>query len=166
MGKISMEENNVFQTLCNRFIHQLVNLKEEKDIRLELESVLVESNSLFYKTKQNLNEERISFAKELVYNSIRKGESVSLESVASQMYISPYYLSRSFKKYEGINFVEYLKNVRLEYGKHLMATTNDTIEEIAFKCGYNEANSFRRLFKISEGISPTEYRKKIHVKEE
>lgn len=161
----SEQENNVLSILDERYERELRNIKDEKEMLSLIREYLTETNALFRQSKKSLNEERIQDAKELIYRYVEAGEPVSLEIIAKEMFISPYYLSRSFKKHEGINFVDYLKKVRLEYGKLLIATTNDYIEEIAFKCGYNEANSFRRLFKASEGISPAEYRKRLRAQQ-
>jgi len=54
--------------------------------------------------------------------------------------------------------MDYVIERRLEKAKLLLAATDEKIEIIALKTGYENANSFRRLFKNKIGISPSEYR--------
>ncbi|NPV69160.1 MAG: response regulator [Firmicutes bacterium] len=85
-------------------------------------------------------------------------ESVSLEDVAKKVHLSPFHLSRLFKEKEGVNFMDYLTQLRLEEGKKLLARTNDTVAAIAERVGYAEANYFSRIFRRHFGMSPGEYR--------
>lgn len=118
-------------------------------------------NYAFNYSQKGLNKERINYAKELIHSFLENGRNITLNTIADEMFISPYYLSRSFKKIEGINFIDYLQNCRLEYAKFLLATSDISIENIAFQCGYNEVNSFRRLFRKKTGISPNNYRNSL-----
>lgn len=90
---------------------------------------------------------------------------VSLEDVARQVHLSPFYFSRLFKEKEGVNFVEYLTRLRLEEAKRLLARTNDTVAAVAARVGYAEANYFSRIFRRYFGVSPSEYREKAPAAE-
>lgn len=103
--------------------------------------------------------EHIQKAKKIIQQYVYKEKPISLEIVANEIYMSPFYLSRIFKKTQGVNFVDYLQDCRLDYAKLLLKTTNETVSTISMRCGYNESNSFRRLFKKKVGLSPIEYRK-------
>jgi len=93
----------------------------------------------------------------------RLHESITLESIANELFFSPSYLSRLFKKQIGKNFSEYLIDRRLERAKLLLRTTGRTVDSIARESGYENANSFRRLFKSKVGISSSEYRSEQHM---
>jgi two-component system response regulator YesN len=88
----------------------------------------------------------------------RLNTNITLESIAAEMYFTTSYLSRLYKKEMGKNFSEYLIDRRLERAKLLLLSTNQTIESIAQEVGYENPNSFRRLFKSKVGISASEYR--------
>jgi len=45
----------------------------------------------------------------------------------------------------------------LEKAKNFLENTHDSIAEISNKCGFSDANYFARVFKKSEGVSPTQY---------
>jgi len=85
---------------------------------------------------------------------------LSLELCADQHSISPLMLSRSFKKATGINFIDYLTQIRLEKSKELLRATENKINDIAGQVGY-QPTYFNRIFKKHEGITPSRYRELI-----
>jgi len=100
----------------------------------------------------------IAKAKRLINECILEGTKVNLDVIAKKVYLSPAYLSRLFKKTEQVNFVDYILQQRMKKAKLLLSSTDDTIVNIASKCGYSETNSFRRLFRKKVGLSPSKYR--------
>ena len=74
--------------------------------------------------------------------------------------ISPYYFSKVFKEESGLNFIEYLTNIRIDKAKELLDSTSLSIKEICVSCGYTDPNYFSRSFKKKVGVTPTEYKEK------
>jgi transcriptional regulator GlxA family with amidase domain len=68
-------------------------------------------------------------------------------------------LKRRFKAATGLPLIDYLQNVRIEHGKHLLETTDLPVEEISEQAGYSDASFFRRLFKRLAGTTPLAYRR-------
>ena len=68
---------------------------------------------------------------------------------------------RRFKQAIGTTPIKYLQLVRIEKSKILLEETNKVIEDIAFQIGYENAGSFRRVFKQEVKLVPAEYRKKF-----
>ncbi|MBW4082643.1 AraC family transcriptional regulator [Paenibacillus sp. S150] len=91
-------------------------------------------------------------------------EAMSLEALADLYGIHSYTLSRAFKQMIGQNFVDYLTEVRLRRAKQLIEETDGKINEIAEQVGY-QASYFNRIFKKSEGITPSRYRDRIRSSE-
>lgn len=85
-------------------------------------------------------------------------ESISLTSAADSASVSTGYLSALFKKETGINFVEYLTNVRMEKAKNLLTNTDMKTYEIAYSIGFSNPHYFSISFKKYSGMSPSEYR--------
>ena len=69
-----------------------------------------------------------------------------------------------FKQYTGHNFVNYLKNLRVNEAKRLLEETDLKVNEISGKVGYNNEKHFMKIFKNTCGVSPTEYRKNTRLK--
>lgn len=87
------------------------------------------------------------------------GENINLNLVADKLNLSPGYLSTFFKEKQGINFSDYLNNLRISHAKELLMNVDLRIQEIALQVGYLNVNSFIRMFKRASGLTPGEYRK-------
>lgn len=88
-------------------------------------------------------------------------EKISLDRIAENMYLSPFYVSRIFKSEIGTTPINYLINMRMEKAKQLLTVNSDvSIQEIAQRVGYEDAYHFSKLFKKHYGESPTKYRQK------
>ena len=83
---------------------------------------------------------------------------LSLEEMAKEVGISPYYLSKLFKESEGINYIEYVTKLRMDYAKKELLTKEKSIKEICSDAGYGDPNYFSRIFKKWTGVTPTEYK--------
>ena len=85
-------------------------------------------------------------------------EKLTLTGIANQFYISPYYLSRMFKKSINLSLIEYINGVRIKAAQNLIERSSDSIAEIAAKTGFLTTAHFRRVFKDATGLSPQQYR--------
>ncbi len=85
-------------------------------------------------------------------------EDMSLNTVASQVNISPSYFSAIFSAQTGQTFVEYLTAVRLEKAKELLMCSSLRTAEIGYEVGYKDSHYFSYIFKKVVGCSPTEYK--------
>ena len=86
---------------------------------------------------------------------------IYLETMADYFKLSPKYVSSKFKEITGENFTDYLKNYRITVAKDLLKNTQQKINVISEKVGYNNVNVFIRHFKSVEGITPKAYREII-----
>ena len=89
-------------------------------------------------------------------------EKISLDQIAENMYLSPFYISKIFKSETGDTPIRHLINIRLEKAKELLeqgATGN--IQEVAAMVGYDDAYHFSKLFKKRFGITPTQARRRV-----
>lgn len=86
------------------------------------------------------------------------GSNLSLKSIAEQLYITPAYLGRIFKLYEGISFNDYLMRFRMEQAKKLLETTEKKVYEIGLQVGYRQLDWFYKKFKDYTGKSPGDFR--------
>ncbi len=88
-------------------------------------------------------------------------EGLSLELLADHIDLNASYLSVLFKKELGLNFSEYLINVRIDAAKDLLSRTNDSVADICTKVGYTDSRHFSRLFTKKVGVKPSDYRRMI-----
>lgn len=83
---------------------------------------------------------------------------LTLQDIAEHTHLSANYVSTLFKKYSGLNIVEYLTQTRIEQAARLLTFTNMKTYEIAEQVGYTNSQYFSVLFKRRYGLSPKEYR--------
>ena len=87
-------------------------------------------------------------------------EKISLDQIAENMYLSPFYISRIFKGETGNTPIRHLINLRLDKAKELLeGGYQGSIQEVAALVGYDDAYHFSKLFKKRYGISPSQARK-------
>lgn len=119
------------------------------------ERVLFSCSAINTKRDESSNDV-IDASKKYIENNYTKN--INLEDVSREVNISSYYLSRIFKESTGVNFIDYLTNLRVEKAKELLSSTNLSMKEVATKAGYADPNYFSKLFKKIVGVTPTEYR--------
>ncbi|MCR8630083.1 AraC family transcriptional regulator [Paenibacillus radicis (ex Xue et al. 2023)] len=86
-------------------------------------------------------------------------QDISLEACADRFGTYPQKLSASFRQTVGVNFIDYLTNLRLEKSKELLISTDLKINDIAEQVGY-QPTYYNRIFKKHEDITPGQYREK------
>ena len=86
-------------------------------------------------------------------------EEISLSVLAEEFHLSAQYISQLFKSEIGVNFLAYLTNIRMEKAKKLLLTTALSIADISAQCGYGDYRVFTKVFKKSESITPSQYRR-------
>lgn len=109
-----------------------------------------------YRNKQKIQ-------KAIVY--IHENFHNSLNMAVVSNYISMNYslFSFAFKRYTGMNFVDYLKDIRIKEAKRLLEETDKKVIEISSLIGYDNEKNFMKIFKKVCGVSPSEYRKNVQV---
>jgi two-component system response regulator YesN len=85
---------------------------------------------------------------------------VSLQSIADHVYLHPVYVSKIYKLETGEGISEYIYRLRMEKAAHLLAGTNEKIQEICRKSGYQNPSHFSRVFKKYFDMTPDEFREK------
>lgn len=80
-----------------------------------------------------------------------------LNDIAGIFFISPFNLSRLFKKHTSKNYIEYLHEVRIKKALEMLDANTESIKEIAEKAGYTNLNNFYKHFKDYSGTTPRAY---------
>ena len=84
--------------------------------------------------------------------------SLGLNKISDEFQISESYFSHLFKEKTGINFSSYLEKLRMSEAARLIKETNISLNELYISVGYNNATSFRRVFKKIYGVTPSAMR--------
>lgn len=86
---------------------------------------------------------------------------LSIDELAPRFGFGVRNFMRRFKEATGYTPLSYLQTLRIEKAKHLLEGTRMSLDSITFKVGYEDSNSFRRLFQQRVGLLPAAYRKKF-----
>lgn len=92
-------------------------------------------------------------------------ENLTLEVLAGEIHMNPFYFSSFFKKQAGENFKDYVNKIRIEHAVSLLLSTDRRTYEIAAEVGFRDVRSFTKLFVRIYGETPASYRKRILQKE-
>lgn len=135
---------------------EIPNLTSAEDIRYFVTRSLVDITSSI----RSLNTgPSIAIRKAISFIGENYCSRIALQDVARHTCLSPNYLSQLFKQETGKSFLEYLTQCRVEAAKKLLLQSNLTISEIAFKLGYDMPSYFSEVFKKSEALTPSQYRR-------
>ena len=88
-------------------------------------------------------------------------EEMSLSVLADEFHLNPQYISQLFRNEIGVNFLAYLTNIRIEKAKKLLLSTPLSVAEVAERAGYGDYRVFTKVFKKSEGATPSQYRREF-----
>lgn len=117
-----------------------------------------EKTNLISSVSQYSNEivQNILLAKNYVDNHF--SSQLNATEVARNAHMSYGYFSICFHNIVGSSFTDYCTQVRIRQAKQYLRSSSDSIQNIAFKVGYNDEKYFSRIFKKNTGVSPSEYR--------
>ena len=88
-------------------------------------------------------------------------EMVGAGELAKETGLSMDYLSRLFKRYEGVSVTEYILNVKVEAACNMLKYSDRKIGAVADYLSFGSLSYFSRVFKRKTGMSPQQYRKNI-----
>ncbi|MDE2027790.1 MAG: response regulator transcription factor [Candidatus Omnitrophica bacterium] len=109
-------------------------------------------------TRGNGIHAKVEQAKQFIERNFDK--KIMLEDVAAQICLSPKYFSRVFKEVCGQSFNEYRLSVKINRASELLKKSDYTVTEIANQLGYENLESFIRMFEKITTLSPSQYRQK------
>ncbi|MBU1568165.1 MAG: helix-turn-helix domain-containing protein [Proteobacteria bacterium] len=87
---------------------------------------------------------------------------ITIPKMASKAGLGERQFLRRFKSATGRTPLEYLQNMRIEHARNLLETTSSPVSEITWSVGYEDINTFRKLFRRSVGLTPNQYRERFN----
>ncbi len=90
-------------------------------------------------------------------------EPVSRSDLARQFKVSPAHISRTFHAATGLSLSEYRARQRIDYALEQLRSSQESITDIAYNCGFASVRSFNRQFQRITGQAPRDLRRKQEV---
>ena len=116
-----------------------------------------EHEALTEKNREDQTEGKIRQAVLYIQEHFR--ENLNMAVVSNEISMNYSLFSSAFKTYTGTNFVNFLRDLRMEEAKKLLTETDLKVNEISVKIGYDNEKHFMKSFRASVGVTPGEYRK-------
>lgn len=144
-----------------------VDLPDLRKLRLRLMELAekpqgIYSGAVVSNTEVDAMAERIHEA----MNYIRQnaGHNISRGEMAEMFHLNEEYFSKTFHKFAGCTFKEYVMAERLRQAQRLLKHSKLSVSLIASKVGYDNFSYFSKAFKKATGLTPQEYRKEHAAK--
>jgi two-component system response regulator YesN len=138
------------------FVTELARIKDQETLCLWVVKVLEKLLDGIYQTRHAKNYKRLS--KALDFIETHYGDSLTVEQIAKEVYLSPSRLSHIIKGELGITFGDYISKVRVERAKVLLKDRELPISEIALEVGFPDQSYFTKVFKKIERCTPMKFR--------
>ncbi len=166
-----LQEDEIFQTMVEHIL-TMKNLYEQCQ---EGYQFLFSSNLYLFLhllfTKYSVRQNSVEKSKDakhlmrmrtvITYVEQHYMETLSLTEAAALVALNPEYFCRTFKKYMGFSYLEYVNQVRLTHIHKDLLETDDTITTIQERHGFSNYKVFNRMFKEVYGCSPSKLRYNI-----
>lgn len=168
--------NQIITTTIKTLISNNINLSDIYGKNFNIYKTLYSNKTLeemevfilhFYEDIINYNQSLLNLDSRYVNKVIHLIEdnytnsNLDISWISEKLGISYSHLRKIFSDNLGINFPDYVNNLRICRAKKLLLDSELTIRDIALKTGFNSAQSFNRNFKKYEDSTPTKYRKSI-----
>ena len=136
--------------------HDSLCRASNENLDLASESVLLYTFSRMVE-RCNTKDDVINKILEMTENNFTDSD-LSIGVIADKLSYNVKYLSHLFKTKMGLNYSEYLRNVRIKYAVSLLEYGIDSVKNIAFLSGFTDQAYFSAVFKKVVGVSPKEYK--------
>lgn len=101
---------------------------------------------------------QVDAVKEYIYHHL--DSDIRREDIAVAVFMNPNYVSRLFKKVEGISLKEFIVQEKMKMARTLLLSTQLPVSIVALKVGYSNFSHFSQVYRKIFGVSPTDERKR------
>lgn len=134
-----------------KYLDELEKYTEVEDLRGWLQARLFELSDKIIQNQKDVI--HVCVQKAITYIQKNYKQDLSLDFIAEEIGISPYYLSHLFKQEIGKTYIQFLTDIRLEEADQLIDTAKFSLSEISYKVGYNSASYFAKVYKKHHSVT-------------
>ncbi len=140
------------------FINNIIESKTRTDLIHNYEKIV---KTILSGSNEETDTDNVIILK--VINFIRDNyhKDITLSEAAELVGVTPEYLSKLFNQKINVNFVVFIRNLRISIAKRMILSGKYRIQEVAEQVGFKDPKYFNKVFKSVCGISPSEYKKVI-----
>jgi len=139
-----------------KYLSEIHGFKTVEELTYWLSKIMVRFTDLVFNLTDVKHVDVIYKAIDYIKRNYMK--KITLEEVASYVYLSPSYFSKIFKEEMKVNFNTYLNYVRIEMSKKLLLDDSIVLVDLSNLVGFEDQSYFSKVFKKMTGVSPGKFR--------
>lgn len=169
---LSEHEESHILNLLEKINEEIVRIDSHtQEIVLSHIDLLLNYAKRFYDrqflTRKLVSYELVDKFQQLVYRYLEEGNPSenglpTVQYIADKLNLSPNYLGDMLRVHTGQNAQQHLQHVVIEKAKELLGITTMSVGEIAYRLGFQYAQSFNKLFKSKTQLSPLQFRSSLN----
>lgn len=162
---IKIDKYEIYEQIYKKLCRHFELRTRQEDIMIEslvLELIYLLGKELYKQEQKQLQSMDHPMNDILGYIKENLTEDLSLARVAGLASLSPTHFHNRFKAAVGQTLREYVENQRIRKAIHLLQTTDMTLIQIAFECGFSSQSYFSYAFKRKMKATPRDYVKMIN----
>ena len=160
LTRAAIEDNPLLEPLIesnHAWTEQLVRARSFEDLSQVLMNALDDFIEGIYLQGVNRSNPKVSRALDFISHNFSKP--ISLQSVASEVGLSPCRLSHLMKEFTGKTVLQLIRQVRIQHAQQLLERTSLGCAEIAYEVGFGDQSYFIKHFRRLTGMTPARYRR-------
>ncbi|MBV8326604.1 helix-turn-helix transcriptional regulator [Chryseobacterium sp.] len=170
---LSDHEKTIITGLLDSITNELNTAIDEisQDVIVSYIEVLLNYSNRYYKrqfiTRKAVNNDLLSKMDTILENYFNREETLNkglptVEFLASELYLSPHYLSDMLRNLTGQNAQQHIHEKLIEKAKEYLTLTSFSVSEVAYALGFEHPQSFNKLFKKKTNETPLSYRQSFN----
>ena len=162
-----VSNNERLQTIIKRAYDEIT--EEKENYRLVVYGLITEFFAILLRDyvnaeKPTYNAETYTKRAEVISPALSKifkdyNEKITVEELAKLCNVSKYYFCRLFKEETGLSVIQYIISYRISIAETMLKSTDNSVESVAYLCGFDDVSYFYRTYKKLKGVSPMKARK-------
>lgn len=130
-------------TARTRFQQLIIDIMEDRNKQFQSDGTSLKVEKIIQYMHQNINTR------------------ITLTELSGLVHMTPSYMSRTFKERTGYTIIDYFNKLKIDKSKELLIEGNKKVKEVAQELGFADEFYFSRMFKKSEGITPSKFNSRI-----
>ncbi|KMQ59809.1 AraC family transcriptional regulator [Chryseobacterium sp. BLS98] len=170
---LSDQEKTTITGLLDNIMNELNTAIDEvsQDVIISYIEVLLNYSNRFYKrqfiTRKAVNNDLLSKMETILDDYFNRQETLTkglptVEFLASEMNLSPHYLSDMLRNLTGQNAQQHIHEKLIEKAKEYLTGTSFSVSEVAYALGFEHPQSFNKLFKKKMEVTPLGYKQSFN----
>ncbi len=135
-------------------------MEEAKGVMVELLVNIARENKSDRRPAEPGSRITIPIVRAMDYITLHYMEPIRIDELSAWCHISETHFRRLFSEYMNMSPLEYINLVRVQTACNYLKNTDESIIDIANKCGFTTPSTFNRNFRQVTGVSPSEWRRR------